>query len=144
MNWLKWIDIPPMWLLAHLAVTFSFPFGLPRLTLFGAALVCAGVALMVLALLEMRRHRTTPIPHMEAQALVTKGIFAFSRNPIYLGDVLVLAGVSLYLGSLVGANLILVLIWVLHVRFIAPEEARLKARFGADFDAFARQTRRWI
>ena len=141
---MKWIDLPPVWLLACLAVAYALPFGLVKLPLIGSAFVIAGVVLMVLALAEMRRYRTTPIPHMEADALVTSGIFAFSRNPIYLGDLLVLLGLSFRSGSLIGIALVPILFWVLKTRFILPEEARLEARFGEKFAYYCTQTRRWL
>jgi len=103
-----------------------------------------GLALMVLAILEMRRKKTTPIPHMEADALVSSGIFAFSRNPIYLGDLIVLFGLSLRWGSLIGLLLIPALYYVLQKRFIEAEEGRLRAKFGTEFDDYCTQTRRWL
>lgn len=143
MSWLKWIDIPPVWLIAHLVVAYWLPFGLPAFPLLGGAIALIGVALMVLAVFEMRRHRTTPIPHMEADHLVTTGIFAHSRNPIYTGDVLVLAGLSIAWGSLPGVLLILSLVWILYSRFIRPEEARLLAKFADQFEDYCAQVRRW-
>ncbi len=148
---MKWIDIPPFWLLACMALTYltgqvggaDTGLDLAVLRITGGALIAAGVVLMVLAVLEMRRFRTTVLPHMTADTLVRTGIFARSRNPIYLGDMLVLAGYILWTGVLWAAPLLAGLFWVLKHRFILPEEQRLAARFGPEFDDYCRQTRRW-
>ncbi len=141
---MKWIDIPPAWLFACMILAYWLPGGVPKLSLVGGAIVLVGLALMVLAIIEMRRHRTTPIPHMQPDALVSSGIFAFSRNPIYLGDLIVLFGVSLRWGSVIGILLIPVLFWILQKRFIEAEEARLRAHFGSKFDSYCSKTRRWL
>ena len=88
---------------------------------------------MVLTVSEMRRARTTPIPHMQPSALVTGGIFGRSRNPIYLDEALVLAGLCLRWGW---PALILVPLFaaVITDRFIRAEEARLHDGFGPEYD----------
>lgn len=141
---MKWIDIPPVWLLGCLIVAYRLPFGLPAMPVVGAVIVAVGLILIVLAIYEMRKHKTTPIPHMEADALVSTGIFAYSRNPIYLGDLIVLLGLSLRWGSLIGILLIPALYWILKTNFIVPEEDRLKARFGSKFVDYCVNTRRWL
>jgi len=141
---MKWIDIPPVWLIACMVAAYCLPFGIPAFPALGAYIIALGIIPMILAVWEMHRHRTTPIPHMEADALVTTGIFAYSRNPIYLGDLIVLFGFSLRWGSLFGLLLLPALYWVLKTRFIAAEESRLNARFGSKFVHYCTQVRRWL
>lgn len=149
---LKWLDVPPVWLLVACAAAwaqktyfaFGLSFGNGLADLVGGLLVGAGVLLMLLALYELRSHQTTVIPHQEASALVTTGIFSRSRNPIYLGDVLVLSGLILYWDSVVALPLIPGLFWVLETRFIVPEEAHLRRKFVAEFTRYAQRTRRWL
>ena len=147
----KMIDMPPVWLLLFLGLAYvpvrAFPGAMlqhPVLDLLGGLAVGGGVVLMLLALMEMRRQRTTVVPHMEADTLVTGGVFARSRNPIYLGDALVLAGFVLFWGAWPSVVLVPLFMWVVADRFILPEEARLRARFGQAFEAWAARTRRWI
>lgn len=148
----KWIDIPPVWLLGFLGLAWAQKTGLPLGLAFGPVwadvlgglLVGGGVLLMALALSEMRRHRTTPIPHLEADHLVTSGIFSKTRNPIYLGDSLVLAGMILYWDAVLALPLIPVFVWVIERRFIVSEEDRLRRKFRAEFARYAQQTRRWL
>ena len=145
---MKWIDIPPVWLLGFAVLAWLFRWvwtaGSPVLRMAGTALVVVGLVLMLVAVIQMLRHRTTPVPHQEASHLVTDGIFALSRNPIYLGDLLVLAGLALRWESPLGLLLVPGLLVVLQGRFILAEEARLRRAFGEAFTAYAEQTRRWL
>ncbi len=143
---MKWIDLPPTWLLGALAVAWlwRWPAAWDGSLWIGMACLGAAAALTVAAVLEFLRARTTIIPREAPRALITGGIFRLSRNPIYLADVLILAGVSLILGSVPGLILVPVLGWLLQERFIKDEEARLAEVFGSEFDAYRRETRRWI
>ncbi len=147
---MKWIDIPPVWLAGAcalgwwLAVAGPGPRLGPWSVPVGLVLMAGGLVFMAAAVLELRRHRTTVIPHREAQALVTSGVFRLSRNPIYLGDVLFLAGFLVWLGAAIPLLLIPVFAWILQQRFIIPEERRLRAAFGPAWERWAERTRRWI
>ncbi|MEJ6402422.1 methyltransferase family protein [Yoonia sp. 2307UL14-13] len=149
---MKWIDIPPMWLLLAVVMTWliadmqplSLRIGGPVTDLLGGLLVGGGAVLMLLALTEMRKQRTTVIPHMEADHLVTSGIFRRSRNPIYLGDTLVLAGLALYWDAPVALILVPLFMFTITQRFILPEEDRLRRKFRVDFARYCEKTRRWV
>lgn len=149
---MKWIDIPPVWLAGSLVLAwwagaadpFGLSFGGAWADLAGGLLVGAGLLLMLLAVAEMRRRRTTVVPHREAEALVTSGIFRRTRNPIYLGDVLILAGLILRWDAVIALPLVPGLLWLLERRFVLPEEDRLRRRFRADFARYCARTRRWI
>lgn len=147
------LDYPPVWLFAGIALAWvaarigPAPLdGAPAAVLEGASwvLIGTGLALMVLAAVAFRRRRTTIIPHRTPDALVTGGVFRVSRNPIYLADVLILAGVVLGWQAWLALPLIPALARVLQRRFIEPEEARLRAAFGSEADAWFARTRRWI
>lgn len=117
--------------------------GAPGLWL-GGALVVAGLALMLAAAAQMIAHRTTVIPRRQPSSLVTGGVFAFTRNPIYLGDALVLAGAILWWDALLALPLLPAFVVLITRRFILGEEARLRAGFGEAFTAWAARTPRWI
>ncbi|MCG6557778.1 isoprenylcysteine carboxylmethyltransferase family protein [Ruegeria sp. 1NDH52C] len=146
------IDLPPIWLAAFIAVAWLqqryFSLGLSLdsglADLIAGLLIGGGVLLMLMAAVEFRRHRTTIIPHRAPSAMVQSGIYKRSRNPIYLGDVLVLAGVILHLDAVLSLVLVPVFAWLLEKRFIVPEENRLRRQFRADFARYAQKTRRWI
>ena len=149
---MKWIDIPPVWLALAVFITWwtgvlqpaALRVDVPLLDLVGGLLVGGGIVLMLLAFAEMRKQRTTVIPHMEARALVTTGIFARTRNPIYLGDALVLAGLALRWDALITLILVPLFIFTITQRFILAEEDRLRLKFKADFARYCQKTRRWV
>jgi protein-S-isoprenylcysteine O-methyltransferase Ste14 len=103
-----------------------------------------GLALFAWTLWTFAHHRTTVNPYGGASALCTNGPFRFSRNPIYLGDWFILAGVSLLLNTF-WPLLFAPLIWVM-LRFgvIRHEEAHLEARFGDAYRDYTTRVRRWI
>jgi len=146
----RWIDLPPVWLLVFLGLarvqTVRLPVGGSGAwsDFAGGVLVGGGVLLMGLAVAEMRRQRTTVIPHETPSMLVQTGIFRRSRNPIYLGDTLVLAGFVLFWGAWPSLLLVPLFMWLVTDRFIAPEEARMEETFGAAFDAYRAKVRRWV
>lgn len=149
---MKMIDLPPLWTLLFAVLAYGVaridPWNLslahPVTQFLAGILIGGGVLLMLLAATEMRRQRTTIIPHREADRLVQSGIFRRSRNPIYLGDVLLLEGVILWMDAVLGLVLVPVLAWVLERRFIIPEEDRLRRKFRADFARYCEKTRRWL
>ncbi|MCA0870150.1 isoprenylcysteine carboxylmethyltransferase family protein [Seohaeicola saemankumensis] len=148
----KWIDMPPVWLAACVALAWAqarvLPMGLslshPVTDLLSGLLIGAGLVLMALAVTELRRHRTTVIPHNTPTALVQTGIYKRSRNPIYLGDVLILAGLILRFDAVLSLVLLPVFVWVIERRFIVPEENRMRRAYRADFARYERKTRRWV
>ena len=148
----KWVDIPPVWLLGMLALAWAQATYLPAGLGFGGAwadfagglLVGGGLVLALLAIHELRRHRTTPLPHQEPERLVTTGIFSRSRNPIYLGDLLILAGLILRWDAVLSLPLLPVFLWVLERRFVLPEEDRLRRRFRLDYARYCTKARRWV
>lgn len=152
MRGLRWIDLPPIWLIVFASVawaqarhlTYGLDFGGAWAEFAGGILTGGGVLLMLLAIYEMRRMRTTVIPHMEASTLVQSGIFKRTRNPIYLGDAMVLSGLILYWDAVLSLPLIPVFVWVIEKRFIEPEENRLRRKFRADFARYEKEVRRWI
>ncbi|MDP2080948.1 MAG: isoprenylcysteine carboxylmethyltransferase family protein [Pseudotabrizicola sp.] len=149
-NPLHWIDLPPVWLALSLALVWAFdqlmPWGLfgPTGPIVGGGLVASGVAIMTVAAGQMLAARTTVIPRGQPRALVTGGLFEWSRNPIYLGDVLILAGAILWWDVPVAVPLVFGFILLIQHKFILREEAVLKAAFGAEFSQWAAHTGRWF
>jgi len=143
---LKWIDLPPVWLAAFIAVAWSVSPGQSTgwVSILGGLLVVTGLALMVWAVARMAAARTTVVPHLRASRLVTDGPFRWSRNPIYLGDALVLAGLLLRWQLWWALPLVAVFGWIITTRFIRAEEQRLREDFAPEFASWCRKTRRWI
>ncbi|MHA6964848.1 S-isoprenylcysteine methyltransferase [Zobellella denitrificans] len=108
--------------------------------------LAAGLALMAAAAWQLARAHTTVLPFHPEQAshLVTTGIFRRSRNPIYLGDLLLLLAWALWLGSLF--NLLLLGLFVLYMNRvqIAAEERALARKFGPAYLGYCARVRRWL
>jgi len=148
----RWLNIPPVWLALALVIAYFLAryvhFGLslshPITDMVAGLSIGAGVLLMALAVVEMRRQRTTVIPHREADHLVTTGVFRWTRNPIYLGDALVLFGFILHWDAVLSLAILPIFIMAIDYGFIVPEEDRLRRKFRSDFERYMRDTRRWI
>ncbi|MBK5945860.1 hypothetical protein CCR83_05190 [Rhodobacter veldkampii DSM 11550] len=142
------IDLPPVWMMLFAAlgwvVSRLWPIAVPGGAAIGGALVVAGLAVMGVAALQMIACKTTFIPHCAPGALVTNGAFRLSRNPIYVGDVLVLTGILIGADALIALPLVLAFMALITHRFIKPEEARIAAAFGDQWAAYAARTRRWL
>ncbi len=146
----QWLDWPPVWTAGAVVLAWGGGWLMPWPVLgvmgqvFGAVLVLAGLGLMVAAVQEMRRAKTTIVPRRQPSALVTSGIFEWSRNPIYLGDALIVAGAMLWFSVPWALPMVGVFGWLLRVRFIDGEEQRLTEGFGAEFGLWAARTGRWF
>lgn len=129
-----------------LGVLRPFPTGFLGAVRFsgGALLWLFGAVLGVWGLLAFKREGTTHEPNGTATALLTGGPFAFSRNPLYLALVALLAAFGLVLDSAWMLLLLPVLTLLLDRLVIVREEARLRAQFGDDYVAYTRQVRRWL
>ncbi len=146
------VDVPPVWLAVFVAIawiqsdyfTFGLGFGGAWADFAGGLLVGGGLVLLVIAVVEFRRHKTTIIPHETASALIQSGIFSKTRNPIYLGDVLILAGLILRWDAVPSLALVPIFVWVLEKRFIIPEEDRMRRTFRTDFARYEAKVRRWV
>ena len=110
----------------------------------GLGLGVAGVALLISAILILRRHDTTVVPDVGATVLVTSGPYRRFRNPIYLADCLILLGLAeltknvwLVIGAVLFAGLVTLLA-------ILPEERHLERRFGRAYLDYKAKSRRWL
>jgi len=105
-----------------------------------------GLLVMVAGILEFRKARTTvnPMKPHDASALVTGGIYRFTRNPMYVGDVLILLAVAVFFSNPLGlAGVALFVVWMDALQ-IPAEERALRARFGEAYDRYCLEARRWL
>lgn len=147
------LRIPPIALLvifavlmaaiAH-AVPASIP--LPAQLPIAVALAVAGAMVAIAGVLAFRRQETTvdPFNPERSSALVATGIYRVSRNPMYLGFLLVLCGLSAYLANWLAALLLPAFVAYMNRFQIQPEEQALFARFGSEFVAYTKSVRRWL
>lgn len=133
-----------MWTVAHVAPVLQFP-QLVRL-LVATVLAAIGVAVALGGVRSFRRAKTTvnPLKPETSVALVSTGVYAFTRNPMYLGMVLVLLAWAAYLSSM--WSFVGPVLFALYItRFqIVPEERALERLFGAPFAEYKKCVRRWL
>lgn len=144
---------PPVALLIGIALVYALSAAWPAATLDGSwltwlagVLFVAGGALMLAAVISLWQAHTTinPIHPERTRHLVTSGIYRLSRNPIYLGDALLLAGVVCWFGHPAGLVVVGAFVWFIDRFQIRGEERALTQRFGAGYSAYRARTRRWI
>jgi protein-S-isoprenylcysteine O-methyltransferase Ste14 len=146
------LKAPPVvvWLVTAFLMKLSTPVGhriawlrQPNLAL---ALALGGVLLGVLGVVSFHRAHTTVDPRhpQKMTALVTSGVYRTTRNPMYLGMLLTLAGWALWLGQLLPFIFLPFFVLFLNRWQIAPEERALERTFGAEYTFYRARARRWI
>ncbi len=148
------LRVPPLLLAALTALAMAgLAFALPELRValparrwVAGLLLALGASTAFAGVLAFRRHRTTvnPLAPGTSSALVATGLYRLSRNPMYLGMLLVLAGWGAWLANGAAACLLPAFVAYMNRFQIAPEERALRAKFGDAFAAYAASTRRWL
>lgn len=135
-----------MIVLAFLMPDFGISGGDPLKSAVASMLAAVGIAFAVAGVVQFRMKRTTVHPmHPErASALVSDGVYGLTRNPMYLGMALLLAGFAVYALHLSGVLATVAFVgWIMRFQ-IMPEERAMEARFGAAYANYCRRVRRWI
>jgi protein-S-isoprenylcysteine O-methyltransferase Ste14 len=121
------------------------PFTVPMILRYvGLLLAFVGFLLGISAVLEFRKAHTTLDPHGSVKQVVTSGIYRFTRNPIYLGFLLLLIGVSVNSGFYWGIVFAPFFILVMNRLVIQKEEAYLEKKFGKAYTSYTSRVRRWL
>jgi protein-S-isoprenylcysteine O-methyltransferase Ste14 len=115
-----------------------------RFRLAGIVPFVAGAALVITARARFARARTNIYTFRDPGVLVTDGLFAYTRNPMYLGLSLALLGVAIGFGSAAALLLAAAYVVVTDRWYIAFEERALARKFGDDYLRYAQRTRRWL
>ena len=110
----------------------------------GLLLTFIGFLLGIGALIEFRRARTTLDPHGSAKQVVTSGIYRFTRNPIYLGLLLMVIGLPLNSGLIWGIIMAPLYVIVMTRLVIEHEEAYLERKFKDQYTSYKSRVRRWL
>ena len=148
------LKIPPVALVLVTAllmwlVSWSMPAGavaVPARVLFATTLAIVGAATSALGVVAFRRAGTTvnPTKPESTSALVSSGVYTLTRNPMYLGFLLILSGWAIFLTNALVFFLLPAFIFYMNRFQIQPEERVLTARFGQEFAAYTARVRRWI
>jgi len=145
---------PPMILVGTLISGFALgyvaPFsllgGLPATYASRAGWVLVATALLIdlAAMFTMWRHKTQILPHKAADNLVTSGPFAFSRNPIYVGNTLLIFGIGLISSEPWLVLLAVPASFAVQKLAVEREERHMAALFGAAWVSYTKRVRRWL
>jgi protein-S-isoprenylcysteine O-methyltransferase Ste14 len=110
----------------------------------GAALAACGVVMIAMGMRRFSAAGTNVPPTLPTTALVVDGIYARTRNPLYLGTTLIYLGLAVAAGSLWAILLVVPLLWVINVGVVAREERYLERKFGDAYRAYKARVRRWL
>ena len=142
---------PPVWLLIACLAMFALHRWLPLVQFYAPMpagwsmlLVAPALVLVLIAAYGFKQAKTGVVPFSKSTALVTSGVYQFTRNPMYLGMALVLAGLATRLGSLGAWLPIPAFMAVIQQQFIRNEEIFLTAIFGEEYTQFCQKVRRWF
>ena len=142
--------IPPFYLLTAILLMIGLHFLLPGgrivpfpYNLIGLAPMAVGLVVNVASSNAFDRAGTTIKPEDRPSHLVTDGCFRFSRHPMYVGMVVLLAGLGLLLGSATPFLVLLPFVWIMR-RFMAMEERSMEEVFGEEYQGYAERVRRWL
>lgn len=110
----------------------------------GIVLTIAGLTIILMAVLQMRRTKTNVEPWKPTTAILDTGLYALSRNPIYLGMVLVYLGVSCLFGLIWFLPPLAAVLLTIHFGVILREEKYLTRKFGDEYLSYKNRVRCWI
>lgn len=144
--------LPPLLLVLMLAISMlvldrvlpQFRIHHPALVYLGASLMVLGVSIVLASAGLFRLRKTTLNPFGEPATVVQDGFYRFSRNPMYLGMLLVLIGVGLWRGNYFGLLLAPAFVAIMTRWYIVREEQLLEERFSEVYRAYRLRVRRWI
>jgi protein-S-isoprenylcysteine O-methyltransferase Ste14 len=125
-------------------VNYELRLGFPSFVTLGVILIGAGFCLDLWAAILFWQHKTTINPTGAAKNLISSGAFRTSRNPIYVGNTVVVIGLGLFSGNpwmFIAAIVAATLTYQLSIK---REEAYMAAKFDAEWQAYAAKTPRWL
>jgi protein-S-isoprenylcysteine O-methyltransferase Ste14 len=133
-----------MWLISRSIPLLAFVF--PARNAFTIGLVAAGFIIGILGVATFRRAKTTvnPTKPQSSSSLVSWGVYRATRNPMYLGGLLILFGWAIFLSKPIAFLFLPGYILYINLFQILPEERVLTTLFGPDFIAYKSRTRRWL
>jgi protein-S-isoprenylcysteine O-methyltransferase Ste14 len=133
-----------MWLISRTVPAFAFEFPARNLCAIGFA--AAGLITAISGVATFRRAKTTvnPLKPQSASSLVSWGVYRITRNPMYLGGLLILTGWAIFLSTPVAFLFLPAYIFYMNLFQIGPEERALTSLFGSEFIAYKSRVRRWL
>jgi protein-S-isoprenylcysteine O-methyltransferase Ste14 len=142
--------IPPVFVLIALVLIVLFYFLFPTynmipfpFNLAGILVAFAGITIMGKSRDLFRKYQTTR-DFKRSSYLITEGVFARTRNPMYLGMFLLLSGIVICFGNLVSILSTIFFIVAIHFIFVKKEEKMMQETFGEQYAAYKNKVKRWL
>ncbi len=110
----------------------------------GLILIALNFVFGIPAIRGMLQAKTSPNPQRPSTSLVLSGIYQRTRNPMYVGLTMVFAGVLIFNQNVWGLLFVPLLIWLITIWVIIPEETYLEEKFGEEYSNYKASVRRWI
>jgi len=143
-------SIPPVYFVSSMAMSILFSIVFPSMNfvknpynLFGLVFCATGGIIVLFAKPLFSKHKTTH-GFTESTAIISEGIFAHSRNPLYLGMICTASGVSILSTNVLSLFPALSLWAIIQYKFIPFEEQKMEKEFGENYLEYKRKVRRWI
>jgi protein-S-isoprenylcysteine O-methyltransferase Ste14 len=142
--------IPPLWFLLGIILTGTAYFALPSLNVIPLGFNFTGIVLIVpgillnLAAAEAFRKKATPHDFHKPQKIVDEGVMELSRNPMYLGMILILLGVAVCFGNIAGFVVPVLFFFGAEFFFIPSEDKMMKNIFGQAWIDYKGRVRKWL
>lgn len=134
-------------MVAMIGLHFTMPLAIvvpPPFSYAGSAMIAVGVVMITWSRRAFQAAATPITPFTESASLIRHGLYRWTRNPMYLGAVLLVSGVALLLGSVTPLLVAVVFFVILQESFICHEERLLEQRFGEEYRNYRRSVRRWL
>ena len=110
----------------------------------GILFILGAVGMEIAAMQTLHRGRTTVLPHRKSEHLVTKGVYKLTRNPIYVGNTVLVIGAGMISGIAWYFPLAFIAAYATRILAIEREEKHLEARFGKAYRDYKKKVKRWI
>jgi protein-S-isoprenylcysteine O-methyltransferase Ste14 len=142
--------LPPVYFLAAIISMAALHFLLPIVRILPAAysssavVILVGMSLILWAVRLFVKAGTAIKPFEASTKMIVSGPYRWSRNPIYLGMVIILFGIGVGLGTLTPFAIVPLFVWLIQKNFIAHEEAMLDKSFGPAYAEYKKRIRRWL
>jgi len=142
---------PPVYLYTALLIMLLLHLLIPMLrfihypyTLIGILPIAIGIVLNLAADSILKKYNATVKPMLYTEVLIITGVFGRTRNPMYLGFILILLGISIFLGSILPFIITICFAVMMYVVFIRFEEKKLENTFGSKWLEYKNTVRRWM
>lgn len=143
--------IPPVWMMlailgvAAIGIFDVGPVMIDRpYSFIGLAISAIGFLTVYACFSQFRKHRTAIHPGHDSSALITTGLYRFTRNPIYVAMTVIILGAVIVSGRAAALSMPIVFLVIIDRLFIRMEEQRLIETFGDEYRAYKARCRRWV